>query len=537
MRRQISLIVLILLVSVLNFSAARAVEVPSEIQELMKQEFPSGKFRLDGVFQIGSELLLPIHPEGFYEAELEATACKVDPCDESGESLREAIQKTPPMPVLPIYKNRDLDILFSNGWIFTAIKDRTIKSLDFYDPLIQKQILQNVLPEDFIVPKKFKLPRDLSVIAGHLPIKFRNVELATHKEAKYLELLKKEIADSVLKILSYDQNAGKLQINKISLRKELADLGKAEPLPDGSAKLADKELEVVEINDISKDVSFLSQMKIINDEAYLVDYNQGKVYKLIDMEDELVLEEWLSVDSSMGLVDFTISFDGSMAYLITNKKPQVLIYNALNRELFKTLDIAPNPSSILNFSNDYKESDFMIVSSKSKDELSLINFFDHRFIAEIEVGSKPIAMANGSSELFVANKGDKSISIIDLITRKPRGTILLSSSPRDILVGPDESKLFVLLPEEHRIDVVDLLGKEYEVVASIDLSSDIISPSKLSFSPLKHFIVVGSSGSDLLAIVATDSMELLRKVDIGSKSNHILVFNRDSLKQPDSGIR
>lgn len=464
---------------------ALAANPPESIKEFFKIKYPKGSFRMDGVFKNGSNLFLPVLP------------------NEASESKN-----------VELLYSANGDFLFSNDWIYTKIKDNTLKSFQFFDKEVQSQILSNKITEDFVIPRGFSLPRDLAVIGGRLPFKFRNVELATEREERYLELLKQEIKDSTLEVLSYDILSGDFQLNKL--------LFKPKSKTKARADVAD--LEIIEKADLAKNFSLLSQVKLIGSKAYLVDYNKATVFELeMKPDEDFEIKEFLSVDKELGLQDFITSVDGSVSYLLTNKNPQLFIFDTKSKELIKVIKLPANPSSLFSYSRNSQDSDYVIVTCKGDDKVAFISSFDHRIVKQVKVGALPISMVADKDFLYVANKGNSSISVIDWVTRKVVNAIKLPEKPSKMLMSKDSKQIYVLNSQAASISVVEV--EEALVSQTIELGPDLVEPKDMAFSPESYFLIVGSSKSDTIGLVDIETLKLVKKFDIESLSTKLLVKN------------
>ncbi len=519
-----------LLICLASINTASALEIPEIVEQELKEDFPKGKFRFDGVFQNGTDLWIPILPTKETDIsdqadketvmkELLKAATKVTPtASVEEESINEAeISKEPELPeTFLMLTNDDRDYLFSNGWLYTPIKDNTIKSLDFFDKLVQKQILKNKIVKDFVVPNDFLLPRDLAILSGHLPIKMRNVELATEREARYLEILKQEIKDANLELLSYDFNSGDFKLSTFSMEAErLKSIGKRKASPTKDSKLTMYKLE-----ELARDVSLLSQLKYIGDSVFMLDYNKSIVYELEAIENGFNLIEKFALEPGLGLIDFAKSVDGVVSYLLTNKKSQLRIFDNIKNIEIKVLDLPSNPDSILSFSKDSTTTDFVVINSKGSNEVIFVSSFDHRIVDKVKVGRMPNSMAANSDFLFVSNKGDKTVSVIDWVSRDLYKSIDLEIVPNKLIVSPDKNLLFVLGGLESKIAVYEL--ENMHLLKTIDLGPDLIEPKDMVLSPSGYFLLVGSSGSDMIGVVDMGIQELVKKIDIKNHSNKLI---------------
>lgn len=530
-----------------NITTQKVQTQATKIEKIFKTLHPQGKFRLDGVFVEQGQMWLPlVSPKGTFIAPAKDLPDRFDDEDKDDTSTSKEIYGPPLAPrtskpskiteipeikdedIELIYQSQDQDYFFSNGWIYTPIKENTIKSFDFYDNPIQKQILKNKIIQSFIVPKDFKMPRDLGITTAKLPIEFRDVDLASTREERFLALINRESKLLSSIILTYDQNIDSLKLIKFPSKKDFKD----------------NEIEITDINNLQPKINLLSSFREIDSTLFLVDYNQVTIFKLIRQRNKkkrisrFKLEKYIDLKEveglkleaeTIGLRDFAISKEGSLIYLLDNKNSKVLVIDAKTKKLLKEIDTPSNPFVAYNYQISSESSDYILVLCKAANQIIKINTVSQSIESKIKVGKLPISAAFSRDYLLVANKGDRpngSISIIDWVTSKPVSTISLNSTPSQILLTPDEKNLLVLSAKDSTISVLDLESLTIKKV--IDLNPDIIEPQEMAISSSKLFVTVGSSNSDSIGFLDLETLQLVKKIDIGSRSNKITTFKPPS---------
>jgi YVTN family beta-propeller protein len=155
-------------------------------------------------------------------------------------------------------------------------------------------------------------------------------------------------------------------------------------------------------------------------------------------------------------------------------------------------------------------------------------------VAEIAVGARPWSLAKAplASEVFVANKGSATISVIDTLTLSVARTIALpiASQPHGLAFAPAGDALYVALEGLARVD--KRLPTTGELVASAALSG---RPRHLAVSaggqslyvtnfvtpPLPgedDAVIDMSAGGAQLFVVSTDAMSLSQTIAFGRSS-------------------
>ena len=193
-------IFLLSLIIVFNTLAVTAINIPTAVKQKMFVVEPGGQFRFDGVYQQGSKSWL---------------------------LLVKDLEKTEKEDIIDV-KNQDY--LFygtEKAYLYTTIKNNTIKSYKEFNSELQNEILAFTISPEFLVPAGFRITRDLATISGELPLQFRTTELATDKEEEFRQILKKQ-AENHLNFLAYsdkDKHFHLYTLNKKEKTVKDKDLG------------------------------------------------------------------------------------------------------------------------------------------------------------------------------------------------------------------------------------------------------------------------------------------------------------------------
>ena len=180
----------LLLILITSFSAACAADLSAALRSAIDSK---GSLRFDKTFKDSkSKVYLPLVP-----------AKPVTLKYQDGKFINAESSDG----VKVIYQNEDGDYVFSNGWLYTPITKNTVKSLKAFDIELQNLVLKSHINDGFVVPSGFKLPRDLAITAGSLPIEFRISPVDTDKE---LEFIKRKAALNIdsIDFLTYDYKSG-----------------------------------------------------------------------------------------------------------------------------------------------------------------------------------------------------------------------------------------------------------------------------------------------------------------------------------------
>lgn len=475
-----------IIILLLLFALSAKAELPLAIQNTFKKDYPKIQIRLDDLPQLGDKLWLPF-----------VTSPKI----QSSTNGTEAVNL--------VLRTADEDYLFSNGWIYTPIKNNTVKSLDEYDPLIQKQILLNQIIQSFIVPKKFTLPRDLALTTGRLPIEFRDVELATSKQIEFKKRLKEQEALANIKLLSYSNISGKLNLI------ELTNNGKV---------LSSKVPQEAKL-------SYIANIKSTSNKIYFADYNQGKIYqckrpKSTDKNPEIKLEELISLadyEIKAGLKDIAIDEQAEIIYLLNNIEPKLLVINLKDKKLIRTLDVPFGSSNLNMISRNSTEADQLFFLSRANSKLVTMSTLNYSVTNEAELKSVPYSLALSPVLIFVGL--ENKILVLDAVSFEKIETIDLEYTPYKLVANSDTVYALGFNSDGSFISKIKFGLNEkiseinIKLEKTISLNPDIIDPKELSLSNSGSMIFVPSSSTNTIGVIDAESFELVQKLSTEDRAS------------------
>jgi hypothetical protein len=461
------------------------------VQAIVKQEL-GAELRVDGLAQQGSKSWLLLVPNPLVKTS-------------NGANLSSS------------YKSNNGDLLLSNGWIYTPIipgrkeNSTTIKSYDFYPQIIKDNILSSIIIPEFLVPAGFVLPRDLAMLAGHLPIGLADVELASNREEQFRRRLKDDEANS-FSLLSYDYSKGKLKHIEFK----------------PGAKADSPEMKISDIG--TEDYSLITSLRKSGKDIFLADFNKATIYTL-KAKDGFARDEYLKVPGVSGLKDFAFSTDATLLYVLTLRPSKLFVYKVDGLKLIREMDMAAAPFSLQALNPSDSEADYMLVATKSNSEIVLVGTFDHRISSRISMladNLMPDAYAAEGGDVFVIAKdrlkgGSAKLLALDLVTGTTDMTISLGFEPSTILSHAASIYVAGTNPDG-RSALARINPMTFTVESSCDLGTDIIEPSTLAISNTGAFMLVGSAAGENIGVVDLLTMQLVKKFNIGVKSHQLLIL-------------
>jgi len=512
---------------------AVAAKLPTSMETILKKELGDYKERLDLVLTLGEQKWLLIKPDK--EIRLEKNETNNLVLIENPEITNSEINL--------VMKTDTKDFLFSNGWIYTPINNNSIKSFDYYPQIFQDILLQSKIYQEFIVPKKFNLPRDLAFLAGRIPLSLGSIELASDRELLYKEKLKKIESEKPFQFLTYSYHSGNL--SEISIDKILNEkLGATKDLKAGDLGL-----------------KYLSSVKEYTGEIYFSDLISGGLYKFrkinpefdatkptetnfdpaaveTNIEKVFALSE-LGIED--GIVDFEFNLNKSTLYVITKKTSELLIIDYKKKFLTKQLALPKMIDGFQLISRSTQEPDKLIFFSKAKDEIFFLNTFDLRISDEIflskisnEYNYVPYSVLVNYDRVFVGvektfkhdNKSSSSgLMVFDTVTNAFQDFIELDSIPKEMLLSYDKKSIFVLTESKKQTKIIKLNASTYEKEASLELDLDIAQVSSISEIVDGKLLAIPSSVSKNIILVDTEKLVALKKIELSEPVNVLRVIN------------
>lgn len=162
----------------------------------------------------------------------------------------------------------------------------------------------------------------------------------------------------------------------------------------------------------------------------------------------------------------------------------------------------------------------VFVSNSGSNYLSIIDKDLERVVGALTVGSEPMGMAlnYGGGKIYVVNRQDSSISIVDIYNQDVLETIGISAyslKPSDIAYLPkgafgNEGTLYVLSSLSNDVVVIDTLSSK--VVKTIPVG---LVPSGMVADSKRAEVYVSNKGSDSVTIISSISDSVSATVDIG----------------------
>jgi YVTN family beta-propeller protein len=142
----------------------------------------------------------------------------------------------------------------------------------------------------------------------------------------------------------------------------------------------------------------------------------------------------------------------------------------------------------------------------------------YRIVANVPVGraSEGFALSPDEKEIWVGNRSDATISVIDVARRTVAATLPAGSNPIRMEFTPDGRH--VLVPEGGQVSVYDTLTRKK--VQSVVVGSN---PGGIAVAADGKHAYVSCQGSNEIQIIDTQTWKVIGKIAVGSGPDGIAV--------------
>jgi len=292
---------------------------------------------------------------------------------------------------------------------------------------------------------------------------------------------------------------------------------------------SDKPSQLERSESISKKLKYLSNIKLINDEVYLSDLYQSKIYKISktspDLELVLDLNDYLP---KQGIRDFVFNHNFSEIFVLTNKDSSLLVIDLNKKQLIKQNTIAPMVAKLQMLSRSASEPEYLYYFSKATNKIYYLSTFDYRVAGEIDISKiesdhklVPYSMIVTDKTIYLGvesfdlKKSTQQAEILefDMVTGQHILTVALPVLP-DLIKYGGQSNLYVLGRNDQKhsklveISLLDNTLKELDLYPDLDSANDFVVDSASSL------IFIPSIESKVLNIVDVKSFSLVQKIQL-----------------------
>lgn len=470
-RQILALLFSIALVGILA-DTANATRLSADLKQLVEQNFPGVKVRIDGALELkNGELLLPIIPGGI----------NVPKWSKPQEEFTYPDQSKPEM------------VLYNNGWCYLKVVKKGHINTFVLPPSLteksRKRIFSGNFPSDLIVPENFVLPNEYKEVVGDLQIKLVG-------EAEFNKL---GVEQPVAHHASTHSDHGVYVVNS---------------LHSGTLILLDDQ----KLNKLTEfpTEGTLSQMVAVGGFLYISDQAKARVLILDPNKREFVGQIDLEPKSApKGIATLP---NGQLIYVSESGSNDIAIIEAASRKVLLRTKTPPGPGRLAVTPNGY----FLLVLNTASGQLTVISTGNQSVSGSVKVGGMPTAMAvsNDSKHVYITNRLSNTVSVVDLGSRQVVATLPTGNAPTGLAISRNNEKLFVACARDNAIIIFDL--KTNQKSGEVRLPLDLEFPGHLELTPDGKKLFVTSEAAESLGLMDLETLTFDAQAHLGHTSHDVI---------------
>ncbi len=413
---------ILFIVLILNILSVSAANLPSQVVEYIKKDFPKAEIRFDGLIAIEETLYLPLFPAKFTSAE-KLTIKKTAPANET-------LKKLPDI------------VVFNNDFVLLKVINKDDKKTVLYQETPFYEVRTGLLPQDMLVPKGLIIPANIKTIIGGLRIateeeKGLKVSSELTKETHISTTVKKDLVTTVSQlkdkvfyiITCKSKNIHVMQSDKSSPEYALSMPSIPIDLKSYKNFLLVTAYNLYELNVISiadeaviKTFEFDSQPEQIvidrkSQKAYITTPSTSSIYIIdlvsMNLKQKIQVNGWCS--------KLYVTSDGTKLIYVDKNTNDVWSVEINNDYAIKEIGIFPNISAIA-----YSENKIYL-ASRTKNRIAIIDYATLSEVGEIEVSQKPVDMLLYYGNLYILSAENSILQVLNTQTDKITTTINLNT--------------------------------------------------------------------------------------------------------------
>lgn len=423
MRKLWKLSVAVIFVMFFNILSVSAANLPADVVQYIKHDFPKAEIRFDGLIILDNNLYLPLFPAKFTNP------------------AKLAIKKT--APANKTLKNLPDIVVFNNDFVLMKVIEKDNKRTVLYQETPFIEVRTGLLPQDMLVPKGLIVPNNIKTIIGGLRIateeeKGLKVSSEFYEGKTVNTTVKKDLVSTVSQLKNkvfYIITCKSKNIHVMSSDKSSPEYALSMPSIPIDLKLYRNfllvtaydlyELNVISLADeaVIKTFEFDNQPEEIvidkySQRAYVTVPSTSSIY-IIDLP-TMSLKQKIQVNGRC--TRLYVTNDGSMLIYVDKNTNDVWAVELNNGYTIKEIGIFPNISSIA-----YSENKIYL-ASRTKNRVAIIDYATLAEVAEIEVAEKPVDMLLYYANLYILSANNSVLQVLNTQTDKITATINLNTN-------------------------------------------------------------------------------------------------------------
>ncbi len=212
----------------------------------------------------------------------------------------------------------------------------------------------------------------------------------------------------------------------------------------------------------------------------------------------------------MGPTHAIPSADGKWVYVTNTDGDSVSVVDTGSWAVSETITNLPEPHD-----GELSEDDSMLFLATAGDNtLSVVRTDTREIIRKYPVGQKPRGVAAGGVDgntVYLTNKGDGTISVIDIASDGSVATISVGDGAHALRTSPDGTLVYVALSKENAVAVFDISSGQ--VTAKIRVGE---LPEQIDLSPDGRLLFASNFNDSSVTIIDTMERKIIETVPVGT---------------------
>ena len=160
------------------------------------------------------------------------------------------------------------------------------------------------------------------------------------------------------------------------------------------------------------------------------------------------------------------------------------------------------------------------VANRADGTVSVIDASTRTVTATVPVGSRPngVAVDPGTHTVYVTNTGDNTVSVIDASTRTVTATVPVGKNPTGVAVDPGTHTVYVANRADDTVSVIDASTRT--VTATVPVGS---RPYGVAVDPGTHTVYVTNTGDNTVSVIDASTRTVTATVPVGKNPTGVAV--------------
>ena len=231
-------------------------------------------------------------------------------------------------------------------------------------------------------------------------------------------------------------------------------------------------------------------------------YDDSIEVPVISPEQQTAVE---SIDAVDDINDVAYSVSKKALYVSSLDENKIYVIDIKTHAVLNKIDVAlPNKLLLLD------AQDRLFVSARDSKLIALdTNTFDVKGEVEVGIRSSEIAVDPLNKYLFVVSELTDSLTVVDLTSFTAVKTLLVGSSPRDVVVGRSGEYAYVSCEDAGWVSVISVATLE-----KVTTLNNVGRPGALLAYPDKDLILIADRYNHQVLVYDEKNNEVARRIDV-----------------------